>query len=141
MSALLAFFCCISVVLAQSTSLDASDYEKQKIALSPSYFLSVSCNTENITVLLETTSTDGWLGFGISPSKTDPAMSGSDIVMGHVSADGTAVVSDRHATGYSQPVLDSQNDLFGVSSSRTSQSMKIAFQRARYTGSFSFFLI
>ncbi|XP_070564696.1 DBH-like monooxygenase protein 1 homolog [Ptychodera flava] len=51
--------------------------------------------------------TTGWVGFGFSPNG---GMPGSDIVIGWVLKDGNVKFTDRHATAYSEPIVDSRQD-------------------------------
>jgi hypothetical protein len=56
--------------------------------------------------------TSGWLGFGISPNGN---MVGSDIALGWVDAVAqTVTLTDRKAVAQSQPVIDSNQDIFNI---------------------------
>jgi cytochrome b involved in lipid metabolism len=54
-----------------------------------------------------TSKRDTWIGIGF-PQTASSKMPGADIVIGHVKADGTAVVEDRHATAFATPSLDTE---------------------------------
>eukprot|EP01087_Luapelamoeba_hula_P016255 TRINITY_DN4998_c0_g1_i1.p1 TRINITY_DN4998_c0_g1~~TRINITY_DN4998_c0_g1_i1.p1 ORF type:complete len:806 (+),score=48.88 TRINITY_DN4998_c0_g1_i1:147-2564(+) len=77
--------------------------------------------------------TSGWVGLGIS---TTGEMSGSDIIWGQINSDGTPVVSDRWATGESQPGKDSEQNVIinADESSYTNGVTTLSYTRLLNTG-------
>lgn len=123
--------CCllIYVCLAKSSILDlksglsffAALDESQKVKL----YWNVDAAKKEISFTVEAQTT-GWVGFGISTGQGK--MKGADIVIGWVK-DGKAHFKDRHATGHSQPKIDSQQNYELISLQEESGKTVMKFKR------------
>ncbi|CAH3032072.1 unnamed protein product [Pocillopora meandrina] len=123
--------CCllIFVCLAKSSIIDltsghsffAALDESQKVKL----YWNVDTAKKEISFTVEAQTT-GWVGFGISTGQGK--MQGADIVIGWVK-DGKTYFKDRHATGYSTPKIDSQQDYVLIALQEESGKTVMKFKR------------
>lgn len=134
-------------VSAQST-FDASKYQFNyavrssmklywsivPVPSSPSSSSPLVGSRRNLSFAIEYGTTSGWLGFGLA----EPAaggMSGADMMIAMVSADGSLIVQDRYAVAQSQPLMDGDapttpSDWVGVAAWRTASTTIVEATRS-----------
>ncbi|XP_067677862.1 uncharacterized protein [Haliotis asinina] len=93
------------------------------------WVVDVANDVVNFTVTARLGGQKKWIGLGFSPTGR---MSNSDAVIGWV--DGSNVyISDRYISGYSQPTVDTVDDLFGKRGTIENGVTEIKFSRPRNT--------
>ena len=79
----------------------------------------------------------GWVAIGLS---TNGQMLNSDMYMGYIKKDGTAVVNDRYAKGRFEPIddmiLKGNNDITGITGSLVNGRTKLSWKRKFVTGDY-----
>ncbi|CAH3037795.1 unnamed protein product, partial [Porites lobata] len=108
----------LSSEFTNSAALD----EVQKVTL----YWSVDWKARSISFAVEAQTT-GWVGFGISSGRGQ--MIGADIVIGGVTDDGNQYFTDRFASSYSTPELDSSQDYKLISLTETGGKTTMKFER------------
>jgi len=93
----------------------------------------IDSTAQTITFTVTGKTTTGWVGMGLGTE-----MAPSDIYVGWLQADGTAVMTDRYATQYAMPLEDTAqggtDDVTGVTGSLVNGEVQISFTRKMVTG-------
>ncbi|XP_070572376.1 DBH-like monooxygenase protein 1 homolog [Ptychodera flava] len=101
------FLLSLSVVVGSSPVPTLQDYTHNVVLDgNEDYHMYWKFDDEKITFEVHVRTT-GWVGFGFSPNG---GMPGSDMVVGWVLDNGEVKFTDRHATAYSEPIIDDKHD-------------------------------
>jgi len=92
----------------------------------------ITCADQKIRFTIDVTGTTGWVGLGFNSL---PQMTGADIIMSSVSADGnTVIISDRQATDRAAPGADTVDNLINKTGSLQTNGFVVSFERQFDTG-------
>lgn len=118
----------VSFDSARSQGVDSNPYRHTEV-LDPRgrYNLEWLVDWEREQIIFNVTAaTRGYVAFGLSQR---PTMTGADIIIGGVNANGRPYFTDRHAVGNQEPVLDANQDWVLLSARENSSHTFLQFSR------------